>query len=279
MTGLILKNNAWHLIEEVPEEPKTLNPVIQEVELRQKYEREYQKYEAALQQAISNAIVVDEYSQEYAKLIVGKSCPEIWLAEENKIYPVEVKYTIKDSWGPWHENTYPEKVAILHPKVEEQKLSVTEELKAMASKVELSDSVKEHAIHEAAKEAFKILFVHFHGLGLRSHIDVTLEQDGIQYQLTFKPISINNELNKISSQDLDPEIHKAVNDKFLSLVEDTPEQFYAAGNYPVMKDKFDMQRNQFDYYALMQFAYDYAEYRIASLQQRIKELEARLQGK
>ena len=51
----------------------------------------------------------------------------------------------------------------------------------------------------------------------------------------------------------------------------TPEQFYASGNYPVLKDKFDMQRNQFDYYEMMQFAYDYAEARIKAEIERLKE--------
>jgi len=71
---------------------------------------------------------------------------------------------------------------------EETKTTATSQLKEMASKVEITEKMKEYAIHEAAKDAFKILFVHFHGLGLKSHIDITFEQDGVKYQLLFKPL-------------------------------------------------------------------------------------------
>ena len=75
--------------------------------------------------------------------------------------------------------------------------TVTDELQEMASKATLSNEVKTLGVHEAAKQAFKILFVYFHGLGLKKHIDVTMEQDGQKYQLLFKP---EPELNSISEE-------------------------------------------------------------------------------
>lgn len=40
---------------------------------------------------------------------------------------------------------------------------------------------------------------------------------------------------------------------------ETPEQFYARGRYPEMKDKFDKSAARFSYDDMMQFADDYTE--------------------
>jgi hypothetical protein len=68
----------------------------------------------------------------------------------------------------------------------------------MAEGAELTNELKTAGVHDAARTAFKILFVYFHGLGLREKIDVTMEQDGFKYQLLFKAVreESNSEVGK-----------------------------------------------------------------------------------
>ena len=99
-------------------------------------------------------------------------------------------------------------------KEREKQLTVTQELQAMYDKVRLtlSDDVKTIAVHEAAKEAFKILFVYFHGLGLREKIDVTMEQDGFKYQLLFKAVREESNTQQPVSKPTEEEGQKELTD-------------------------------------------------------------------
>jgi hypothetical protein len=92
--------------------------------------------------------------------------------------------------------------------------TITEQLQKMAESAELTDELKTVGVHDAARTAFKTLFVYFHGLGLREKIDVTMEQDGFKYQLLFKAVREESnsevgkeETEKESQEDLWAEIH------------------------------------------------------------------------
>lgn len=100
MQGLIYKSDTehpWHLIEELPEEPMKLNPVIQDLGLRHEYKRKHQEYQSNLHRAISNAVRVE--NQEAAKNILLRALnwnphPDEHRFEPDKVYPAEVSYEI-----------------------------------------------------------------------------------------------------------------------------------------------------------------------------------------
>jgi hypothetical protein len=100
MQGLILKDNAWHLIEELPEEPKPIKGDIGNL----CYRALRRDYEYILQRAIDNAVRVE--NQETTDKIINA-----WaLSHENftfqpmngEVYPVEVRYEI-DYFDPFGE--------------------------------------------------------------------------------------------------------------------------------------------------------------------------------
>ena len=98
MTALILKSNAWHLIEELPEEPKR-DYINHDISTREFiFKINYDKYRASLKAAISNAVRVENqgvaesiYISRFEK---SKQYPDF--PEEGKAYPVEVSYEIID---------------------------------------------------------------------------------------------------------------------------------------------------------------------------------------
>jgi hypothetical protein len=86
MQGLILKDNAWHLIEELPEEPKPIKGDIGNL----CYRALRRDYEYILQRAIDNAVRVE--NQEAAEQTLKGKYPDF--PEPDKVYPVEVSYEI-----------------------------------------------------------------------------------------------------------------------------------------------------------------------------------------
>lgn len=127
----------------------------------------------------------------------------------NKKYNLELWFDCGESqYLGFINNGYEgRKVAIL---VEKTEASPTDKLKAMASEFKPSAELKSFGVRDATHEAFKILFTYFHGLGLRSHIDMTIEQDDVKYQLLFKPITSQHQSELESLRTANKELVEAL---------------------------------------------------------------------
>ncbi len=94
MQGLIYKSNTdhpWHLIEELPEEPKNCAGCAGDRKCHS-CKMEHEEYKRDLDLAISNAVRVE--NQEAAKQVLSEQS-DVWLAEPDKVYPVEISYKIR----------------------------------------------------------------------------------------------------------------------------------------------------------------------------------------
>lgn len=98
MTALILKSNTWHLIEKLPEEPRSIRGDIGNL----CYRSLRRDYDYILQRAIDNAVRVE--NQEMAEQIAKKEIDTLMLshAMPDEVYPVEVSYDI-DYFDPLGE--------------------------------------------------------------------------------------------------------------------------------------------------------------------------------
>jgi hypothetical protein len=142
--GLILKPEGWHLIPDVPEEPKwheiPATPTGDDYEIR---DEQRDEYELAIQQAKDTAILVE--NQEVAFNAVLAEYPIMSGPDEpGKIYHVEVNYRIRDKCRYMEidgrcpdcfRGSLCEKVAILHPPKEEQIELVEPDLGEIIAKV------------------------------------------------------------------------------------------------------------------------------------------------